>query len=179
MKRLLCILLCTLCAVSFAACGNDGKISVTFDGNGGETESGKTSVTLQIDPKGDFVAPVFGREDYVFVGWGTAKEGEVMELSSITEACTVYAQWVSEAEYGTDIVFDSDGGTACEPMRFLNGYPIPALPVPESVPADEYEFRGWFYNGVQLVEGEIWHAPPGRPEITVVARWRSLWTDNY
>ena len=310
--------MCVLFAVSLTACGNDGKISVTFDGNGGETESGKTSVTLEIDPKGDFVAPIFTREDYRFIGWAD-ENGNRIEFREIEKNVTVYAQWlqivftvtldgnggetedglgsveikvdplkapeipeftyegydfvgwdinfaevtqnctataiwaengavrtkilfdaVGGTEYtgedvyfyvGTEIPanvfytpersvdrfdgwylgdekieagmiwqqqdgvevtltakwkkgilvkFDTDGkGTRCESTVFYDGEKIPALPVPDSVPADEYEFRGWFYNGVQIVEGEIWHAPPGRPEITVVARWRRLWTDNY
>lgn len=319
MKRLLYILLCALCAVSFAACGRgDGKISVTFDGNGGATESGKTSVTLQIDPKGDFVAPIFGREDYRFIGWGD-KNGNKVEFKEITKDSTVYAQWlqvlftvtldgnggetedgqksvevkvdplktpeipeftyegydfvgwdinfaevtqnctataiwaengavrtkiafdaVGGTEYtgedvyfyvGTEIPanvfytpergvdrfegwylqdekieagmiwqqqgaaevtltakwnkgilveFDTDGkGTRCESVVFYDGEKIPALPVPESIPADEYNFRGWYYNDEKLREGEVWHAPEGVDRIVLKADWSRLWTDNY
>ena len=66
----------------------------------------------------------------------------------------------------------------------------PELPVPEcniyseginyqtgeKVSLADYEFCGWYYNGEKM-SGENLFA--FNQDVTLVAKWRSLWTENY
>lgn len=177
MKKLISLFLCATCLFVFAACGRSAVISVTFDGNGGKTASGKESITLEIRVGEDFVAPTFIRDGYVFVGWDVS-------LSDLEESCTVKAVWAEEGAVKTLVRFDSAGGQEYEPIYFYDGAAVPALPKPKKGYGDEengsndYRFLGWFWNDEVIVEKSLWTAPGDR-EITIVARYKKIWTDFY
>lgn len=149
MKRVICFILCVLFAVSLTACGNDGKISVTFNGNGGMTESGKTSVTLEIDPKGDFVAPIFTREDYRFIGWAD-ENGNRIEFREIEKNVTVYAQWLQVL---FTVTLDGNGGETEDGQKSVEVKvdPLKTPEIPEFT-YEGYDFVGWDINFAEVTQ---------------------------
>lgn len=50
------------------------------------------------------------------------------------------------------------------------------LPVPLQTELDDYAFVGWYYEGAKITEDNVYAF---NKDITLVAKWRSLWIGNY
>jgi len=100
MKKLLLVFLSVIMALTcVTACGSK-KINVTFDGNGGKTSDGQTTVTMPYEKGEEFITPIFTKTDYVFIGWDK-------ELDNIEQSTTVKAQWIKAF---VQVNFNYDGG---------------------------------------------------------------------
>ncbi len=178
MKKLTAIILAAVALCVLTACGQ--KVSVTFNGNGGETVDGLESVTMELEVSryscggngvNEFVSPLFVREGYKFGGWDT-------DVSEIHSDCTVGAVWFKavlvhfDAGVSTAMAFDS--------IYLYAGDKIPVLPLPKSTQSgglDDYEFLGWYLGDKKLVAGEVFETE--EEEVTIVAKWQSNWSENY
>ena len=166
MKKLTAITaVLTLLVALFALTACAKKVTVTFDGNGGETADGKESVTMEVVLKKEFATPVFQREGYKFVGWDT-------DLNKLTDGCVVKAQWIQ----GAAVTFDTQGGEMEEQDVFFGiGENVGKLPVPEKGEISpwnnmrEYRFKGWYLNGSEIREGYTWNSD--KTQVTLVAKW--------
>ena len=50
------------------------------------------------------------------------------------------------------------------------------LPVPLQTVVDDYAFVGWYYGGAKITEDNVYAF---NKDVTLVAKWMSLWTENY
>lgn len=50
------------------------------------------------------------------------------------------------------------------------------LPVPLQTELDDYAFVGWYYDGAKITEDNVYAF---NKDVTLVAKWMSLWTENY
>lgn len=147
---ILAILTFCLC---FTACG-DSKITVTFDGNGGVTEDGETSVVWQIDPA-NFTTPTFYRDGYIFDGWSE-------DIKLLNKDATVKAKWKAITY---SVTFDEKGGTLVSGN--LNQQTTEGKVTLPTVKRTYYEFLGW-YNGDDKVDENTLYTK----DTTLVARWQ-------
>ncbi len=114
----------------------NNKFTITFDSNGGTAvESIAAAAGTEI------VAPAAPRRPgHIFTGWDAELPAAMPEENLIFTA-----QWreaspdeILEGDY--TITFETDGGTAIEPMTVHSGTPIPALPAPYKYGCT---FLGW------------------------------------
>ena len=77
-------------------------VNITYNGNGGKTESGDTTLTNSVTPELPFTVALntFIRKDYVFTGWNTQPDGKGTSYTAGTGTISVkdgntvlYAQW--------------------------------------------------------------------------------------
>ena len=94
--------------------------------------------------------------------------------------CAQYTVSFDVGEYGEEL----------QPIKINYGEKPLSLPVPEckavsvgtnwqtgeKISLADYEFCGWYYNGEKM-SGENLFA--FNQDVTLVAKWRSLWTENY
>lgn len=112
--------------------------TVTFDPNGGTVTTTSKSVTYN-STYGDFPTPI--RENHIFTGWYTAKEGGTRVLGtnivSITSSQTLYAQWELN---GYTITYEWLQGTYAEQVIPVNttGQVLSSIPIRSG-----YTFLGW------------------------------------
>ena len=118
---------------------------VSFD-----TDGGKEIVPVKVEKGKTVSLPEAEKENHIFLGWYTEKEGgEKIGLEiTVTEDVTIYAHWEKKSEIPEErpeatITFDADGGK-------MEGGDITAkvgdtitLPV---CTKDGYEFIGWYDN---------------------------------
>ncbi len=108
---------------------------LTLDANGGEFADGTAENVTYHEKDADISslnALVPAREGYTFKGWGDAP------LTTMPgENTTVKANW--EVEKYT-IIFETDGGTAIEPMEVTYGQTVVA---PQNPTKEGYEFIKW------------------------------------
>lgn len=135
---------------------------LTFDSCGGsavEAIIGSSETTITELP-----TPV--REGYEFTGWFTAAEGGEQVTSVTLEAdTTLYAHWSAN---GYQLLFDSQGGSAVNPMlgdveKTLTDFPEPTR--------EGYKFLGWFdaaEGGTQVVSVVL------KADTTLYAQWEAI-----
>lgn len=159
MKKFLCALLVLVMLLPCAyACGGDGKISVTFDGNGGVAENGKPTVVCEITIGKEFVAPIFTRENFTFAGWD-------YKLGDLNESATLKAIWQNVPETNVTVTFDLCGGTLTGgevSQTFAKG----GSATPPTAERVGYDFKGW-RGGYENVEASK----------TVTAIWSPVMLD--
>lgn len=144
---------------------------VTFDKNGGDTESNPKIVKC-----GEGLpATNPTKTDYRFLGWYT-KDGtngdwgeEFTAESTVSEDVTVYAKW--EKLYR--VTFDLNGGTADSINPIYHGDLLP-----EEIPTNaELKFGGWFTkNGTETDDWGEEYTPDTvvTEDITVYAKWNTV-----
>ena len=86
-------------------------VTVTFNANGGSCATATKTVN-----KGNAVGtlPTPTRSGYTFAGWYTATTGgtsPITTATTVSDAVTYYAHWVSNRTAGTAITFNTNGGT--------------------------------------------------------------------
>ena len=133
-----------------------GTASITFDGNGGTTDSNEKTVTQEVTKKTsvELTPTSFKRTGYKLVGWSLSKDSnannllkdEVVSLleSQTENDTTLYAQW---AQTHTIKVTDDGNGTAtADPTEQAKGEKVNLT----STPKDGYVFDSW-----EVVKGGV------------------------
>lgn len=109
--------------------------TLTFDSQGGDAIDAITASAA--DKITSLPAP--NRENYLFEGWYTAADGgEKVTSLSLVKDTTLYAHWKT-VHY--TITFDSQGGSAVEPIVADVGDLFTAMPTPIK---ENYVFNGWY-----------------------------------
>ncbi len=107
------------------------KYTVTFDGNGGNLASGKSSQTVKYG--GSVTPPTFNRTGYTFTGY------DKTNYSNISESFTVTAQWKIN-QYTLTIIFGN--GTANKVIK-QDYNTVINYELPSDLKRDGYTFNGW------------------------------------
>ena len=133
--------------------------TLTFDSQGGDAID--AIVASAADEITSLPAP--NRENYLFEGWYTAADGgkKVTSLSLVKDT-TLYAHWKT-VHY--TITFDSQGGTAVDPIVADVGNLFTAMP---TTTRENYVFDGWYTEpsgGVRVTQIE-----DGK-DVTLYAHW--------
>ncbi len=125
-------------ALTFTAQWTANTYTITFDANGGSCTTASKSVTYA-STYGDLPVPT--REGYGFDGWFTAQNDGTKvtgnDTVTITAGQTLYAHWKPGAY---TITFDTDGGSAIDPITQDYGTKITAPAAPTKT---GYTFNGW------------------------------------
>ena len=168
MKKILISILTVILVVSTAvlvACGEKETIDITFDGCGGVTASGETSIVVTVEiidgEQAPFEYPVFTRLGHTFTGWDA-------DVPSIRQDTTVYAQWRVSGK----IDYDGNGGKTLNDETTVRVDFTTVTDIPNNEPTftrDGYKFLGWNKTATQIYE-EL-----GENEVTVVkANWGKI-----
>ena len=173
MKKFLVAFLTIIMVVSTAllvACGQTPKVEIKFDGNGGVTSDGRTTVTIEVAIRNgeldEFMAPVFTRDGYTFAGWS-------VDLSTIKQDTIVAAQWATAGK----IVYDGNGGETADDKQTVTVDFTGVENVPNNEPTftrDGFKFLGWDKTATQI-EKEL----STNPTTTVSAKWGKRITVTY
>ena len=149
-----------------SACGEPGKFTVTFIGNGGTLYSGVTVQTVssveEIEP------PTFKREGYAFVGWDS-------DLKDITSDLTLNAEWTPNTY---EITFDANGGSVeLDKKSVVFDGAVGELPIPTHE-NERFLFSRWVYEEREVVisGGTVWTYPE---DATLKAVWIEGYAINY
>jgi uncharacterized repeat protein (TIGR02543 family) len=141
------------------------QYTVTFESHGG---SGVEAVTAgEGAAVEEPAAPT--REGHVFAGWFSSAEGGALYDWPHTLAAdvTMHAHWQEETPGPYTITFDSQQGSAVDPVAAAPGTLVPR---PGDPAREGYAFQGWRSSA----EGGILYAWPHalNADITMYARWR-------
>jgi uncharacterized repeat protein (TIGR02543 family) len=155
-----------------------GKITVTFDANGGKingqdttTSALKTDYTVKNWPDDPVQA------GYKFIGWYTAKTGgtEFTKTSTVSENMTVYAIWSKGVAPGDiKVTFDANGGKVEGKDKFVStlkeDYTVKNWPNDPVLTGAA--FLGWYTDktdGVEFTKNGIVFE-----DMTVYAIWKKI-----
>ena len=134
--------------------------TVTFDPNGGNTQSFASKKVLYESEYGDLPAPMM--EGYTFDGWFTEEAGgekiEAGSIATVFDDHTLYAHW-SIGNYTLTFIFGNGAEPFVRVLEFNETIPYPA----EST-REWYSFNGWDNNPTFM---------PGNDTIIT-----ALWTPN-
>mgnify|MGYP004465302341 CR=1 FL=1 len=146
-------------ALTFTAQWTANTYTITFDANGGSCTTASKSVTYA-STYGDLPVPT--REGYGFDGWFTAQNDGTKvtgnDTVTITADQTLYAHWKPGAY---TITFDTDGGSAIDPITQDYGTKITAPAAPTKT---GYTFNGWNPAIPETMPAE---------NVTVKATWKA------
>lgn len=141
--------------------------TITFDANGGKTDTGSKTVTYG-QPVGTL--PTATRSNYIFDGWFNAAGNEVTEETVYNAAGnkTLTARWTGKT---FTVTLDPDGGKVSSKTVKVNyGDPLNKLPTPTK---KGYTFRGWYTSSGKKVTKDTLMTG----NITLTAKW-TLPSDN-
>jgi uncharacterized repeat protein (TIGR02543 family) len=103
--------------------------------------------------------------DYTFIGWSLEQDGDVIEMSPVTEDITYYAV-VTQKKRNYTITFNSKEGSSIDPITLPYGSSVdePSKPIREG-----YHFVGWTTDqaGLQAVTWPLTLTS----DITLYANW--------
>jgi uncharacterized repeat protein (TIGR02543 family) len=141
------------------------QCTITFNAAGASTPTPETITIARGGSMGDQYPadPVNENTRIIFYGWydsGIRYEQD----SVIHNDLDLTARWVREQDMVT-VTFNSDGGTAVQPMRVLKGDPI-GLRIPVSRKKN-FTFDGWFNGTTQYTAA----TPIVNGDITLTAHW--------
>ena len=113
------------------------------------------------------------REGYNFEGWSTTNDNTVEYKAGakiaaiVNEKVDLYAVW-TEKEY--TITFNTDGGTAIDPIKGVYGSTVTAPANPSKV---GHDFVGWDVDGNGVYDAEMDKLPTNMPaeNLTITALW--------
>ena len=151
-------------------------VNITYNGNGGKTESGDATLTNSVTPELPFTVALntFIRKDYVFTGWNTQPDGKGTSYTAGTDTISVkdgntvlYAQWKddknnngiaddTEAHYTvtyTDGVADEEVFKDQVASNILTGTKTPAFSGKPT--RSGYTFAGWTPTVEETVTKDI------------------------
>lgn len=163
-SSLIPLLLLTAFAMSlFASCLIN--VTLTFDANGGRFPDGSVIKKITTDIRRVAIPQEPERDDgLVFIGWYLDREGRepAGELLSkpVTMDMTFYAKW------GYVITFETNGGTAVEPVKAAPGEPVEQ---PKSEKSG-YKLSGWFLDDGTFGQPFDFSEMPAE-HITLYAKW--------
>ncbi len=136
------------------------KFTVTLNANGGTCATTSKEVTYD-STYGDLPTPT--RTGYKFEGWFDGQnEVKSTDTVAITTAQTLTAQWTANTY---TVTFNSDGGSACDPITVTYGQAYGNLPTPTK---EGYSFGGW-YDGDNKVENTTTYQTESNTELK--AKW--------
>lgn len=140
----------------------DGKITFTFDSNGGST------VKIMKLTKGEKVTlPNTTREGYTFQGWYVKNKKQASKVTA-TKNTTFKAEWekIPEDAKTFTISFDSNGGTEVSDLVVECDKEVI---LPEDVTREGYSFITWIdENAVPIRSGALLSCE----DITLYAKWQ-------
>ncbi|MBR4529096.1 MAG: InlB B-repeat-containing protein [Lachnospiraceae bacterium] len=149
---------------------NPISYKVNFDVNGGDSVSPLYRMVAYDRAYGaEYALPVPTWNAHGFVGWYTDAEGGTPVTN--TTICrtaaehTLYAHWTAGSY---TVSFDTDGGTAVDPILVTNGQAYGTLPVTTKT---GYTFDGWFstkYGSTRVTETTVVTATGAH---TLYAHW--------
>jgi len=143
---------------------NKEKCTVTFESNGGSTVEGTEIVCGRtVSQPSD---PV--KDGFTFDGW--IYEGDPFDFSTgIYKNAVIVARWKADENTETVTVkFDSDGGSAVQPIKAAKGKTIEA---PNDPKKSGWAFSGWYLNGEKFD-----FSKPINEDMTLTANWRWVGT---
>jgi len=143
---------------------NKEKCTVTFESNGGSAVESTEIVCGRTvsQPSG----PV--KDGFTFDGW--IYEGDPFDFSTgIYKNAVIVARWKADENTETVTVkFDSDGGSAVQPIEAAKGKTIKA---PNDPKKSGWAFSGWYLNGEKFD-----FSKPIDGDMTLTANWRWVGT---
>ncbi len=165
---LIVIVLCVLCVsgayiiIKHNESNIDGKITFTFDSNGGST------VKIMKLTKGEKVnLPNTTREGYTFKGWYVKNKKQASKVTA-TKNTTFKAEWekIPEDAKTFTISFDSTGGTEVSDLIVECDKEVN---LPEDVTREGYSFITWIDdNATPIRSGALLSCE----DITLYAKWK-------
>lgn len=165
MKSKLTIIICSIVGV-LAAAGiiiflvlNNNKVTITFDSDGGSKVE-----SIQVVKGETAKLPTPTKENNKFDGW-YYNDLKANEKSIFKENVTLKAHWIPAETIR--ITFDSNGGTAVEPIDLVKGEPFkePTAPTKEG-----FNFHGWYdKNEVPILDGALL-----AESVTLYANWEKI-----
>ncbi len=173
-KLFLTISILILAGLILSACSSS-TFTVTFDVDGQtylvrEVKKGGTADLPQ--------APV--KSGYVFDNWYLDKDAWTQPFKADTVVIsnvTVYAHWiktVTPVQNTFTISFDSQGGSAVNPIRVKDGE---SFTLPENPTRQDYNFGGWFLDTAFTIPFTTEYKPT--KNITVYAKWTAVDSTSY
>lgn len=139
---------CDFLNAEFTPVWKEGKVTVTFDGNGGEVKTySKTKVVWKGEKFGSMPSAVLDK--YTFDGWYTEPDGGVKiesdDVVEFTGAVTLYAHYIECKD--ANVIYDGNGATSgsMKPETLVCGmnYFFPF----SSFYRKGFTFSGWEYDG--------------------------------
>lgn len=149
---------------------------ITYDLDGGNRLSKDVQRSFNLGSALNIASP--SRIGYSFDGWQINGGSDKFLSSEITlehfmvdgnlTDVNLKATW-NNVPYTAR--FDADGGVVSgeEQKEFLFGYKVENLPTAQK---ENYEFIGWFYDGVQIKEGDVWG---NAEDLIITAKYRAVY----
>ena len=155
--------------------GDNLKMYVTFNANGGTFSNGATVWTISVNDDGSLFEYACGEPtngDRTFAGWYIERMGGAManEVSTFTYNITLYAQWKElQNKYWINFYKDSSSSDSLLGIQTLPNGAVIELPRDTPTHDQGYEFAGWVDEaGRDVVPGTIF-----TQDTKVYAKWEA------
>ena len=156
--------------------GDNLKMYVTFNANGGTFSNGATVWTISVNDDGSLFEYACGEPtngDRTFAGWYIERMGGAManEVSTFTYNITLYAQWKElQNKYWINFYKDSSSSDSLHGIQTLPNGAVIELPRDTPTHDQGYEFAGWVDEaGRDVVSGTIF-----TQDTKVYAKWNAV-----
>jgi len=142
-------------------------VTVSFDKNGGDTDSNPTTLNLRYGEPYSFPVNEPGKAEYVFAGWYTEQTDgtKVTTETKLEQALVLYAHWTA-ATY--TVSFNSNGGSSATDQTVTYAGAYGALPVTTRT---GYTFNGWYTAASGGTKVESTTSVTMTADHTLYARW--------
>lgn len=149
--------------VTYFAHWTENTYNITLDANGGKV-SPTTVARKYGDEIGSLPRPTWN-DSHIFLGWTKVKNDPstvVMKNDTVNDSgMTLYAAWENNCY---TIEFDSNGGSALDPVEVAPGSAIGTLPVPTR---NGYALTGWYDDAGSKFSAST----PVTKNYYLIARW--------
>lgn len=147
---------------------------VTFNSNGG------TAVPQQEITKGGYAAEPKGvvKEGYELEGWYQDADFTTkwnFATNKVTGDITLYAKWVATGTESFTVTFETNGGSAADPVKVYKGEKLTA---PAGVTKEGFVLEGW-YQDAELTTKWDFAKNVVTENITLYARWIAEATEKF
>jgi len=142
-------------------------VMVSFDKNGGDTDSNPTTLNLRYGEPYSFPVNEPGKAEYVFAGWYTEQTDgtKVTTETKLEQALVLYAHWTA-ATY--TVSFNSNGGSSATDQTVTYAGAYGALPVTTRT---GYTFNGWYTAASEGTKVEPTTSVTMTADHTLYAQW--------
>ena len=149
--------------VTYFAHWTENTYNITLDANGGKVST-STVARKYGEEIGTLPRPTWN-DSHIFLGWTKVKNDPstvVMKNDIVKDSgMTLYAAWENNCY---TIEFDSNGGSALDPVEVAPGTAIVTLPVPTK---NGYALTGWYDDA----GGKLSASTPVTKNYYLIARW--------